>query len=78
VRFEARRCNTGGADGDHGVDISSGELRTRQRFLGDVDKQRLGALEEGLGAFRPAARFEIPLERLYAVALDDPGVRKNA
>jgi hypothetical protein len=50
----------------------------RQRLFGDVDEQRLGAFEKGCRALRPAARFEIPVERLYAVALDDAGVGKDA
>ena len=47
-------------------------------FSGSIDKQRFGAFEKGLGTFRPAARFKIPVERLHAVTLDDAGIGKNA
>ena len=76
--LETRRRYAGGADGHHRVDIAAVEVRARQRLPGSVDKQRLGAFEKGRGALRPAARFEIPLERLHAVTLDDTGIGKNA
>ena len=76
--LETRRRDAGGADGNDGVDIAAAEFRVRQRLFGGLDKQRFGALEKGLGAFRPAAPFEIPFERLYAMALDDAGIGKNA
>ena len=60
------------------VSISAaGQIRTRQRLPGGIDEQRLGAFEKGLGPFRPAARCEIPVERLHAMALDDPGIGRK-
>ena len=78
ARLETRRRDAGGADGHDRVDIAAGEVRARQCLLGGIDKQRFGAFEKGLGAFRPAARFKIPVERLHAVTLDDAGIGKNA
>jgi hypothetical protein len=53
-------------------------LRIRQRLFSGFDEQRLGALEKGLGALGPAAPFEIPVEWLHAMALDDAGIGKDA
>ena len=76
--LQARRRDPGGRDRDDGVDVAAGEVGVCQRLFGDVDEQRLGAFEKGFGAFRPAARLEIPVERFYGVALDDAGVGENA
>ncbi len=54
------------------------KVRVRQRLAGDIDEQRFRSLEKRLGALRPAARLEIPVERLHAVTLDDSGVGENA
>src|SRR5712675_700634 len=75
--FEAWRCDSGRADGHDGVDIAASEMRACQRFLRDIDEQRLGAFEKRLGTFRPASRFEIPVERLHGVTFDNSGIRKN-
>ncbi len=50
----------------------------RQGLFGGLDKQGLGALEKGLGSLWPAARFEIPVEWLHTMALDDAGIGEDA
>ena len=52
-------------------------MGTCQRLLGDVDEQRLGTFEKRLGAFRPASRLEIPVERFHGVTFDNSGIGKN-
>jgi hypothetical protein len=76
--LQARRCDSSRAHGDDGIDIAAGELCAGQGFPGDVDEQRLGAFEKGFGAFRPASRFEIPIEWFHGMPLDNSSVRKNA
>jgi len=76
--FKTWRCDSGGADGHDGVDIAASEVGACQRLLGDVDEQRLGTFEKRLGAFRPASRLEIPVERFHGMTFDNSGIRKNA
>src|SRR6185437_8163834 len=77
-RLQAWRRDPGRANRHDGIDVGAGELRASQRLFSRVDEQRLGAFEKGFGPLRPAAPLEIPFERFYPVALDDPGVGEDA
>ena len=54
------------------------EIGARERLARDIDEQRFRAFEKGLRSLRPAARLEIPFDRLDAVAVADSGVGKQA
>ena len=60
------------------IDVFGHEIGARQRLLRDIDEQRLRALQECLGAIRPAAALKIPFHRLDAVAMANAGVGKQA
>jgi hypothetical protein len=59
-----------------GGDIATIKICVCQCLAGDIDKKRLGAFEKRLGAFRPAARLQIPVERLDGVTLDNAVLEK--
>jgi hypothetical protein len=77
-RVETRRRDPGRRQRHDSVDVGAGQPRLRERRRRRLDKQRLGALKICLRALGPAARIEIPIERLDAVPLLDAAGREHA